>query len=536
MKKTKTELFLRNIFLFLGVFSFLTFVSCKEEEDEPTPEAPVASFQYEVSDDSFLMVTFSNFSQNADSYSWNFGDGQTSTEENPTHTYAEAGSYTVVLTASNSEGATANFSQTIEITDPAAALRILVGDSSKEWHLIREGAVMGVGPAVGDISWWSLENTGTRPCVFSQTWTFNEDGTMTFDDGGAYWGDDYVFGDPQVGTCFEATSDNMVNKDGVDVSAWLSGTHSFDFDPSAGTLTVNGLGAYLGLIKVTPQGDVRVPQQSITYDVDFSEEDLYDLMVVSVTGDGFYWQFNYVSYHDWANEPEVVSFMVDFTFTIDDYTVTFENQSKDATSYSWDFGDGSTSTEENPTHIYTAEGAYDVTLTGTGNTGTKEVTKSVSISLNPSEVADAPTEDAANVISVYSDAYTDIANVNLNPNWGQATSTSEIDVAGEKVLKMAGLNYQGIDFADNIQDVSGKTMLHIDIYSAVATDINISLISSGPVESPVTITTEPGVWKSIDINLSEYTAPDLTQIIQFKFDDAGTGTSPTIFVDNIYFY
>lgn len=45
------------------------------------------------------------------------------------------------------------------------------------------------------------------------------------------------------------------------------------------------------------------------------------------------------------------------------YVVTFNNESLEATGYLWDFGNGNTSTEENPVEIYTAGGVYDVTLT-----------------------------------------------------------------------------------------------------------------------------------------------------------------------------
>ena len=526
-------------FLLLGMFAIAFFPSCKDEETIPDP---IASFQYAISEDNWKEVTFTNYSQHAESFSWAFGDGETSTEQDPTHVFADAGEYTVTLTATNKDGVSVPFSQSITITDPYVALRLLVGESSKDWRLLRDGITMGIGPGLIEetgeydyFSWWSLENDGRRPCVYNQTWTFSEDGTMTFDDGGFMWGDDHVFnGTERKDVCFEATEANMVNKDGVNVSDWLGGTHAFSYNPSSGKLTLTGSGAWMGLLKVSPGGYIAVPGQSIEYDVKISEEQDYDLMEVSVwiAGESHYWQFNYVSYHNWANEPDVVSFMVDFSFEIDDFTVTFTNESKDAVSYSWDFGDGNTSTDENPTHTYDAEGIYEVVLTAANATGdTKEAKKNVTISLNPTEPAPTPTEPEANVISIFSDAYTGITGVNLNPDWGQATATSVIQVEGDEVLKMAGLTYQGIAWEGNAQDVSGKTKLHLDVFCAVVTDVNVSLIGAG--ENPVKITTEAGVWKSIDILLSEYTVPDLTAIIQMKFDAT---TSPTIFVDNIYFY
>lgn len=66
---------------------------------------PTAGFFYNVSDD--LTVEFTNTSSNADSYTWDFGDGVgTSTEENPIYTYANEGIYPVTLTATNSDGST----------------------------------------------------------------------------------------------------------------------------------------------------------------------------------------------------------------------------------------------------------------------------------------------------------------------------------------------------------------------------------------------------------------------------------------------
>jgi PKD repeat protein len=525
----KTNIFktIRGSVVFFMVTALVFLSSC---EKDPLPD-PVASFQYEISDDNYLEVAFTNYSQNAETYSWDFGDGETSTEENPTHVFAEDGDYTVVLTASNSEDASATYQQVITIEDPDVALKLLTGEVSKTWKLHRVGNSMGVGPSLeAAYDWFALENDGSRPCVYYHEFTFTRDGDYIFDDKGVFWGEGLESGP----MCLEATAANLVNADGVDVSAWLGGTHAFEYVPSTGMVTLTGLGAWIGLPKTATDGEVTVPQNSITFKVEITEEDGFDLMNVQFIYEWGAWVFNYASYTT-ATEPDVVSFFVDFTFDVDDFTVTFENLSKDATSYSWDFGDGNTSTEENPTHTYAAEGVYEVVLTGTGATGTKEATKNVTISLNPTVLAPAPTEPEANVISIYSDAYTDITGVNLDPDWGQGTVTGEIEVSGEKVLKMTGLNYQGIDFAGNAQDVSGKTKLHVDVYCSIVTDVNLSVISQG-AENPVKLTTDAGVWKSFDIPLTDYTVPNLAAVIQLKFDDAGTGASPTIFVDNIYFY
>lgn len=60
---------------------------------------PTTQFSIEVVDE--LTVIFSNNSYNALYFSWNFGDGTSSTEFSPSHSYAKSGTYTVVLSASN---------------------------------------------------------------------------------------------------------------------------------------------------------------------------------------------------------------------------------------------------------------------------------------------------------------------------------------------------------------------------------------------------------------------------------------------------
>ncbi|MBT5425727.1 MAG: hypothetical protein HOK84_06000, partial [Bacteroidetes bacterium] len=70
---------LKKVGLVLAAFTII-FSSCKK--DEPLAD-PIASFQYAVSETDYLEVILTNYSQNATSYSWNFGDGETSTESDP---------------------------------------------------------------------------------------------------------------------------------------------------------------------------------------------------------------------------------------------------------------------------------------------------------------------------------------------------------------------------------------------------------------------------------------------------------------------
>jgi len=67
---------------------------------------PEADFTFHGSNDTVVpdTVTFTNLSQNAGSYEWNFGDSQTSTETNPIHIYTAAGSYSVSLKAYATKG------------------------------------------------------------------------------------------------------------------------------------------------------------------------------------------------------------------------------------------------------------------------------------------------------------------------------------------------------------------------------------------------------------------------------------------------
>ncbi|OEJ99703.1 PKD domain-containing protein [Roseivirga misakiensis] len=73
-------------------------------------------------------------------------------------------------------------------------------------------------------------------------------------------------------------------------------------------------------------------------------------------------------------------FTQDRQFIEADEQITFTNNSTDAVSYTWDFGDTKTSNEENPVHTYTTTGDFVVTLTATSETGDQSTsTRSVTV-------------------------------------------------------------------------------------------------------------------------------------------------------------
>jgi hypothetical protein len=106
----KNELIGKGI-LFLSFGMLMAFTSCKKEDPKPQ-----ASFSWEPGANH--EIVFTNESKNAKTYLWEFGDGTTSTEESPTHSYSELGTYTVKLTATGDGGTDEYSDNTVEVIKP----------------------------------------------------------------------------------------------------------------------------------------------------------------------------------------------------------------------------------------------------------------------------------------------------------------------------------------------------------------------------------------------------------------------------------
>ncbi|WP_350285802.1 PKD domain-containing protein [uncultured Croceitalea sp.] len=109
---------LNGALVLLSILTIIILVGCNEDDDSSIAK-PYTLFTFNVTD---LTVTFKNASvDNPESYNWNFGDGQTSSEVNPTHTYEEGGTYTVVLTTGNSSGED-QFERMVTVVEPEPPL------------------------------------------------------------------------------------------------------------------------------------------------------------------------------------------------------------------------------------------------------------------------------------------------------------------------------------------------------------------------------------------------------------------------------
>ena len=87
-----------------------------------------------------------------------------------------------------------------------------------------------------------------------------------------------------------------------------------------------------------------------------------------------------------------------------------------------------------------------------------------SILVSPSSPAPAPSSNEIDVISVYSDSFSDIPNTNFYADWNQNTSVSEVDIDGNKTLKYSNFNYQGIELGSSV-NASQMEYVHIDIWA-----------------------------------------------------------------------
>ena len=192
---------------------------------------------------------------------------------------------------------------------------------------------------------------------------------------------------------------------------------------------------------------------------------------------------------------------------------------------------------ESTSHVYANAGTYKIKIVSySGAIKPTVYEQDFVVTAIMAPTASAPTQPsriAGDVVSIFSSRYTNLANTNFYPNWGQATQFAEFDLAGDKILQYSNLNYQGIEFATT--DLTNMQYLHMDVWTANLSALEIFLISRATGEKSIVKTLTANSWTTIDIPLADFVAKGMSinDIFQFKLVGATAGT---VFIDNIYFY
>jgi PKD repeat protein len=326
---------------------------------EPAVE-PVADFTFEVSALSVLFTDASTGDPTA--WSWDFGDGSTSTEQSPLHTYPFAGSFTVSLTVTASGGTSskrkfvtvrAGEALIADFSFAVDGLSVLFTDHSA-------GSPTSYSWDFGDGGTSNVRNPGH---AYTQAGTFTVRLTIVNDFGTADTASKFV----TVSSGTPPVADFLAQTDGLtafftDTSTGGPTSWSWDFGDSSSPST--------------EQSPTHAYAQARSYSV--------TLTASNASGSSSKTQSVTVSLGD---APVAA-----FEFQANRLHVVFADRSTGGpTSWSWDFGCSGTScqsSEQNPTFDYPASGSYTVTLTASNAAGSSRAVDLVTVSNASAPVAD----------------------------------------------------------------------------------------------------------------------------------------------------
>jgi gliding motility-associated-like protein len=304
-------------------------------------------------------VSFQDQSTGAVSWQWDFGDGNTSTLQNPSHTYTSYGSFPVTLIVTNAFGCTDTIVQPafVRISRPVISIPGLPARGCIPFTFNFSPTITSLDAIT---SWqWTFGDGGSSTAA-NPTYTYNAQGTYTVKliittstgctdsiviPGAVRVGSKPVadFSGAPSPVC--AFQDVLFNDLSVPADEWLwqfgDGTTSTSQNPSH-SFSATGL---------------------FTVTLIASNNGCSDTIVKP----------NYI---------DVLPPIAQFDFTADcsnRLRFTFTDQSTGAISWSWDFGDGTTSVLQNPVHVFPALGVYTVTLVVTNGNCTHSVVQTIQV-------------------------------------------------------------------------------------------------------------------------------------------------------------
>lgn len=297
---------------------------------------------------------------NPTAWAWDFGDDTTSTDQNPSHTYASTGRYTVSLTASNLAG-----SDTETKTGYVKVYAPIVADlAADKTSTVIDAPVQFTDSSVGVASSWDWEfGDGATSTEQNPAHAYASTGTYSV----SLYVSNPLDSDTVIKTGYITVYPQPVAAFTADETSVAVGT-TIDFtDQSTGSPT-----AWAWDFGDGGTGSVQNPSHT------FNISGVYDVLLTASNpgGGDDELKVDYITVY----APPEADFSADDTAVQVGQVVQFADLSTGVPSlwqptYDWDFGDGSDSTDQNPTHSYTSPGTYIVSLTVTSPSGADTETK-----------------------------------------------------------------------------------------------------------------------------------------------------------------
>jgi gliding motility-associated-like protein len=310
---------------------------------------PKAMFGFEFNCTNPTTVQFVDSSQGAQTWFWDFGDGTTSTQQSPTHTFPTQASYTVTLTVTNNTtGCVDSFKKALPIGTPQAKIS---SDTTQGCLSLK---ISFKDSSIFASSWLWLFGDGTSSSQQNPVHTYSDTGKYTVT----------LIINPGQACTDTVVEINYITVFGI--KAALVAVPTLGCSP----LTVafkDSSTSYLGVINswtwAFGNGDSAFVQNpTYTYVSSTNANYTVRLTVRDNNGCRATRVFNSVRVFN-----PVADFVSD-TVVCPGEPASFTNQSVGANTYQWFFGDGTSSTQANPTHTYTASGVYTVTLVARNTT------------------------------------------------------------------------------------------------------------------------------------------------------------------------
>ena len=338
-------------------------------------------------------------------YSWSFGDGATSTTQNPAHVYADDGSFTVTLTVTDDDGGAstpdtgtvvvANANPVVTATIPATGtenvLLNFTGSFSDAGSADTHTFVWDFGDGTTDTSTLTPTHTYTAPGTFTTTLTVTDDDGGTGTSGGSV-----VVGNAapvaNAGANQTGNEGSPITFTGTFTDGGTGHTFLWDFGDGTTATTQNATHTYAD--NPTAPATAYTATFTITDASGASGSDTASITVNNVipVANG--------TFPSAGNEGSALTFTSSPT----------DAGTADTFTYSWSFGDGATSTSQNPAHVYADDGSFTVTLTVTdddGGASTPDTGTVVVANANPVVSAGTAPTGGENTPLSFSGSFTD---------------------------------------------------------------------------------------------------------------------------------